>query len=458
MTYKSSGETPTPSTTTNNISGWYAVGVLLIAYTLSFIDRTILALLVGPIKADLELSDTQVSLLIGLAFALFYTLMGLPIGRLADQYSRRWIMAVGIFFWSLMTAACGLARSFWTLFAARVGVGIGEATLSPSAYSMIADYFEASKLSRALAVYSTGVYIGAGLAFIIGGYVIELVTNAPPVDLPLIGQLAAWQLTFFAVGLPGALVAMLVLTVREPARRNSLLESTQAEKTTSSQSVEQASFGKTIDYTIKNWRTFGTHFLGFSFLALTFNAMIAWAPTMFIRKFGWTATEAGYVLGATILAFGAAGILSGGYLADFLTRHGKTDATIITGIVSALGVTPFAIGVGLASNAMLAAVMFAPFLFFSAFAYGAAAAALQIVSPNHVRAQISALYLFVLNLLGLGLGPTLVALCTDYVFQDESAVGASIALAGGTASILGGLFLLGCRKPFRESVARMSAG
>ena len=176
---------------------WYGVGVLMVAYTFSFIDRYVIALLIQPIKQDFDLTDTQIGLLSGLAFAIFYTTLGIPIGRLADRYNRRRIISAGIFVWSLMTGLCGLAQSFWQLFAARVGVGVGEAALSPAAFSLIADSFPVQRIGRALSVYSVGVYFGSGLAFIIGGAVIQLVTNAPDVVLPLIGTCPAVATDFY---------------------------------------------------------------------------------------------------------------------------------------------------------------------------------------------------------------------------------------------------------------------
>jgi MFS family permease len=175
---------------------WGALGVLMLAYTVSFVDRTILSLLIPPIQQDLNISDTQISLLAGFAFAVFYTVMGIPLGRLADRTNRRNLIALGIGFWCLMTAACGLARDYWQLFAARVGVGVGEAALSPAAYSMISDLFPRDQLGRAIAVYSLGLPIGSGLALLIGGVAIALVADLPPVTVPGIGTLAAWQLTF----------------------------------------------------------------------------------------------------------------------------------------------------------------------------------------------------------------------------------------------------------------------
>ncbi|HKZ72699.1 MAG TPA: MFS transporter, partial [Steroidobacteraceae bacterium] len=201
---------------------WYVVGVLTVTYTVSFIDRQIMALMIEPIRRDLGITDTQVSLLIGLAFAVFYTLLGLPIARLADRYSRRAIIAAGVAVWCVMTAACGLARSYAQLFLARVGVGVGEAALSPSALSMMSDYFPKRTRGRAVAVYNMGISLGAGLAMIVGGQVIAHVMQAPPVRLPVVGELFAWQTVFLVVGLPGLLMAVLMATVKEPARRERL--------------------------------------------------------------------------------------------------------------------------------------------------------------------------------------------------------------------------------------------
>ena len=182
---------------------WYVVIILMVCYTLSFIDRQILSLLVKPIQQDLGINDTEMGLLQGAAFGIFYTLLGLPMGWLADRISRRNLIAVGIFFWSLMTALCAVARSFGSLFFARMGVGVGEATLAPSAFSMISDYFPRERLGTALSVYSAGIFIGAGLALIVGGTVVSAVSNIPAITMPVLGTIASWRLTFLIVGLPG---------------------------------------------------------------------------------------------------------------------------------------------------------------------------------------------------------------------------------------------------------------
>ena len=204
---------------------WYAVGVFAIALMFNFLDRQIMTLLVGPIKRDLSLSDTEISLLIGFAFVSFYVLMGIPISRLVDTYSRRLIIGVGVASWSVMTALCGLANNFWQLFAARVGVGVGESCNGPATYSMLSDLFPREKLPKAIAVLNFGFMFGSGLALIVGGTVIQMVMTRPDVTLPLVGTLRPWQLAFIIVGLPGLLVAALVATIGSPlaiASRNTI--------------------------------------------------------------------------------------------------------------------------------------------------------------------------------------------------------------------------------------------
>jgi MFS family permease len=193
--------------------------VLLLAYILSFIDRNVLAMLVGPIRQEFAISDFQFSILHGWAFTLFYIFLGLPIGWLADRYSRKWIITSGVFFWSIMTVACGLAKNFGSLFVTRIGVGVGEAALSPPSYSLLSDYFPPNKLRWATAIFATGITIGSGTSYIVGGQVYEYFAGIDELMLPLLGQFSAWQATFVAVGLPGLLVVLLLLFAKEPPRR-----------------------------------------------------------------------------------------------------------------------------------------------------------------------------------------------------------------------------------------------
>jgi MFS family permease len=422
---------------------WYALAILFIAYTFSFADRFILSLLIEPIKQDLQLSDTKISLLHGFAFAIFYTVMGIPIGRLADKYNRRSIIALGVATWSLMTAVCGITRGYWQLFAARVGVGVGEAALSPAAYSMIADLFPPQKLGRALSVYTTGAFVGAGLAFIIGGTVIAAITSTPEITLPVVGTIRSWQAAFFIVGLPGLIVAALMYTVREPVRHIN-----------SASGSDLVSMTEVFAYVRARWRVFGTHYLGFSLLGVVFNGITAWTPAFLSRSFDMSVGQSGPTIGALILVFGTAGIIVGGWLTDYLGRKGFVDGAMRTGLVAGIGCIPFAVLVPFMPTLQWVLVIYCPLLFFASFGFGAAAAALQQVTPNRMRGMVSAFYLFFLNLIGIGLGPTIIALITDYVFHDDQAVGFSLAIMAGCSGLLAALFLWKGLKPFRAEVAK----
>jgi MFS family permease len=423
------------------------VAILLIAYGVSVADRFVLSLLVQPIKLDLGLSDTKISLLHGLAFAIFYSIMGIPIARLADRYSRRMIIASGIAVWSLMTAACGIATGYWQLFAARVGVGVGEAALSPAAYSMIADLFPKQKLGRALSAYTIGGYIGAGLAFIVGGLVVQAVTSVPTITLPVIGTIRSWQVAFFVVGLPGVLVAALMFTVREPVR---IIKQNAA---FSGDAHEAVPLRQVIIYLWNRRRVYGAHFFGFSFLAIVFNSTVAWTPAFLDRSFGMTIGESGPAIGIIILVFGSSGLVVGGWLADRLVLKGYADGTMRAGVVAGIGCIPFAALVPMMPSVPWVLAAYCPLLFFTSFGFGAAAAALQQITPNRLRALVSALYLLVLNLLAAGLGPTLTALITDYVFGYDEAVGLSIAVMAVVSSFVAALVLRRGCKPFRVEAA-----
>ena len=425
----------------NPVYAWYVVAVLMLAYTLSFIDRQILSLMVGPIRADLGISDTGFSLLSGFAFALFYTLMGIPLGRYADNHNRRNLIVVGIVFWSMMTAACGLARQFWQLFLARMCVGVGEAALSPAAYSLITDYFPRRLLGRAISLYGAGIYIGAGLAYIVGGVVIELVANAPPVSIPVFGSLRAWQLVFFVVGLPGILVALVTLTIREPAR------------TGMAEAEQEIPFREVLLYMLRRRNTFLPYMFGISFVSLLAYGVLAWLPEFVHRSYGWKVADAGIVTGSIILVAGTTGIFSGGVSADALMRKGYKDAHLRAVLIGSACLTPFALLFPLMPSAMGAFTLFAGYIFFVGYHYGIIPSGLQIIVPNRMRGQVSAIYLFINNIIGLGFGPTLVGLFTDYVFKDDASLNLSLVSTACISMPLAVvLFSYGLRH-YRASVA-----
>ena len=431
---------------------WYVVLVCMLAYIFSFVDRQILALMIEPIKRDLGLSDTQFSLLHGLAFSLFYAFMGIPIALLADRYSRPRIIAIGVAFWSLATAVCGLSRNFAQMFLARIGVGVGEAALSPATYSMLSDMFPRDRLGRAVGVYSIGSFIGGGLAFLIGGYVINLLKRVDTVVLPLLGALRPWQVTFFVVGLPGLLVALLILlTVRDPGRRGLRLGADGR--------ASKPSIGDTFRFLARHRRTLCCHFLGFSFYAMALFALLGWTPAFYMRKFGLSPTEAGYMLGAVVLAANTAGVFCGGWLMDALARRGHADAPLRAGVIGAACMAAPAVAFTQVDSLWLSVGLLLPAMFFASFPMPTSTAAMQILPPNQLRAQVSALFLLISNLIGLGLGTTAVALLTDRWFRDPAAVGQSLsALIGAAAVACVVLLAMGCGSYRRSLAAEATPG
>lgn len=426
---------------------WYVVAVLTLANVSGFIDRQILSLLVPSIKRDLGLSDTQVSYLLGLSFSVFYTLLGLPIARLADVSSRRRIMAVGTALWSIMTMLCGLAGSFGRLLLTRIGVGVGEATLDAPSVSLLADYFPPERLATAVSVYSLGIFLGSGLAYVIGGAIVGVVSATGTWHWPVIGAIRPWQTVFLIVGAPGLLVALLMLTIREPARRGA--------------GGPPVPVREVAAYVGRHRRTFATFTLGFALSATVNYGIAAWLATFLIRTYGWPASRAGFVQGALTMTIGVASTVVGGRLADRYAAQGRRDGALRVGIVGAVGMLVSASMYPLMPNAAAAVAWLAVVNFFAALPWGAAMAATAEIVPPELRAQGAALYFFVLNLVSSALGPTAVALATDYVFRSEAALRYSLVLVnavgmtGATA-----LFLLGMpafRATVRELASRTSA-
>lgn len=270
---------------TSQIYAWYVVGILALFYVLSFVDRLILALLAVPLKADLGLTDIQLSYLGGISFVLFYTLFGLPMGRLADTRSRRGLIAFGVVLWSAMTTLCSFATRFWHLLILRMGVGIGEATLSPSAFSLIADYFPRERLATAISVYSTGAAIGLGASYLGGALILDwanaFVAANEGFSLPLLGEVRPWQLVMLSVGLPGLIFSLLLVTVKEPERRKvaNLLQSNQSLET------GEIPLSEVVRYFRNNWRLFAFHNLGMACIALGAFGSGFWDITFLSRSY-----------------------------------------------------------------------------------------------------------------------------------------------------------------------------
>lgn len=397
-----------------NFQSWYAVIVFLLLVIFGWIDRQLLALLVEPIKADLGLQDWQIGLLHGAAFAVFFALAGLPIGFLADKYSRRKILLAGSVAWSAMTAVCGLATSFWGLFLARTGVAVGEATLRPCADSMIADYFPRSRAGPAYAVYMSGIVLGIGLAFIAGALTIDVLAGAGPLHFWLIGEVALWQATFIVVGLAGLPVALLVRTIREPARTGD--------------SAQAVSVGATRDYLKGNWPIYVAYFFSFALIATAGQANHAWGPTFLIRRFGSDVVQAGLAWGGLVVIFATLGVYCGGYAARQLGKAGHRLAFWDVALFSQILAIPVGALAFRVADAELAYVLIALCFFVQSFAAPMQPAILMSVTPARFRGQMVSLTTVAAVIFALTIGPTLVGLLNDYLFPAREDIGMSLML------------------------------
>jgi MFS family permease len=421
---------------------WYVCGVMLLAYIFSFLDRSVISLLVIPIEHDLGLTDTELSLLQGFSFALFYAVLGLPIARAVDARSRTTVIGWGVFVWTLATAACGLAANFVQLFLARVGVGAGEAALLPGATSLLADAFPPRRRGLALGVFATGIFLGTGTALIVGGLLIRLLEGVE-IALPVVGSVHPWQLVFFAVGLPGVLVAFLAWTLRELPRMG-----------------RDAGDGglplsEVVAYYRLNGRTLGCHMFGFTLLALAGYAAAAWIPTMFIRVHGWTAAQIGVRFGLVSLVVGPLGSVVGGWLGDRLAARGHRNGKLRVGILAAVGAIPFGIVFPLVSDPRLALGLLVPAMFLVSFVWGLSPAALQEVLPNRMRGQATAVYTGTLNVIGLGFGSASVAVVAQYGLGGPEHLNVAMAIVIPVAAVLAALILWLGLKPYVATLDRL---
>lgn len=411
---------------------WFVIGVLFAVTLLSQLDRQLPALLVRPLRSEFGLSDTAFSLLQGYAFAAFYTLAGLPLGRLVDRGNRRNLILVGLLAWSAATALFAFAESYTGLLLARVGVGIGEAVLAPAAYSLIADCVESRRRGRALAVYYVSIAIGSGASLLLGGW---LLATIPPQGLALWGTepLVPWRLAFLAAAAPALPLALLLLAVREAVRREDSAVAAPAAPATVRDFLRHlqahaATFSRVLTYP--------------SLLAIIGYGALAWAPALFDRRFGVPAARSGITLGLIVAAAGACGTLASGFLSDRWSARGVPAARLRVALVGVAIFTLPAIAWPLAGRIEVAFALLFLTVFGLGLAQSSAPAAIQAVVPNRMRGQAIAIYLLLAGLFGLGLGPTAVALVTDRVFHDDMSLHYAIALTAGPSALLG-LWLIG---------------
>ena len=423
----------------STFQAWYAVAILTLANVSGAIDRQIFTSLVGPVKRDLGLSDTQVSLLMGFGFAVFFSIFGLAIGRLVDRRKRTTIVAVGAALWSMMTAITGMTRTYSQLLLARVGVGVGESTLGPSAISIIADAFARSRLATAMSVFMLGTFFGSGVSYALGAWVVSKAEAVGVVHIPLLGNVFPWQTVFFVIGLPGIVVALLMLTVKEPTR------------TAGARADEAIPLSQVFAYLRRNSRTMIALCVGFTCSASVNWGIGAWLQSFFVRTHGWSVVEAGTLQGALTMGLGPVGTLLGGWLVDKYAARGMIDAPLRIGMVGAAGMIVFATLFPIVSSATVAAVLLVPVNLFAALPWGAANAAIAEALPSRMRGQGSAIFQLMVGMAG-GIGPTAVALLTDHVYGDDAALRWSLVAVTVVGMTLTLLFLAWGLPAYRATV------
>ena len=422
---------------------WTVVAILIATAVLSYTDRQVLSLLVDPIRGELGISDTQVSLLLGTAFAVVYGIAGIPLGFLADRTSRRNLIFAGVVVWSCGTLACGFSHSFGQLFAARIVVGLGEAVLSPAAISLISDYFPPSRRGTAVGFFLSGIAMGIGAAILIGGGVLHLVNLGVLAGTPFAG-LPAWRLVLLLIGAPGLLWSLAILAIREPARRTTE-DSTAANDGTAPPGARPRAGLTVPKNTTAAWRTTTWArvipiYLVVAAASLVDNAVGAWAPTLLIREFTRDPAQVGVQLGFLLTAGFGGGVLLGGWLADRAGSRGGWSYKLGVCLISGLLILPVSLLINAGQfNIVLLSV---PLYFaLSGIVTACGFSAILDVVPNRSRGLAMAISFFLNVALGAGLGPTAVALASAHVFGANAGLGPAITLtvAAGYAVAIGAL-------------------
>jgi MFS family permease len=425
---------------------WYTMAVLGLLYAFSMIDRQIPNLLLVYIRRDLNISDTMVSLLAGFAFALFYATSALPISRIADQWSRKSVIFIGVVLWSLMTCLCGLSSSFVQFFIARMGVGLGEASLTPSAFAMASELFPPHKQARATSVFSIGPAIGGGLSLIMGGVLIGLAERAGPIVLPIVGSLKVWQIVLIAIGLLTLLTTVPLSAIHDPVRY-----------TRSRPGIANPANPSISAVLLALWHGRGGFvplFFGVPLLSMAAYGIAAWTPTYFIRVYGWNAHDTGIIFGAVQIVAGIASALVAAWISDRTRAAGRLDAPFLVLLVLLVAVIPLPLALAAFPDPRVGLAMVALMNLAISPVACLAPVALQAITRDGMRAQVTALFLLITNIVGIGLGPTVVAATTDFVFRNPNAVGWSMGVVGSAAYALSASILYLGRRFYRTEVEK----
>lgn len=424
-------------------SPWFLLVLLSMAYVCATLDRVVIGLLVEPIKANLKISDVQFGLLQGPAFSLTYIVFGLPMGFLVDRLNRTRLVSFGIACWSIVTAMHGLAGSFLALFLARTGVGLGEATLSPSSYSLIGDSFASERHGVALGIFAMSGVLGAGLSMVVGGFLIGLIEARGAIVAPFLGTLQPWQQVFLLLALPGLLLSLLFLAVAEPRRRSA---NQSAEAVPGNLSSIRAFYRANAAFLVR-------HHIAIGLANMITLASLAWIAALYIRVHGWTIADIGLASGIATMAGAVVGLWGGGMISDYAMRFGPQARLVVCGIAVLLG-GGAAAAYPLLENASLAMVGFWLVMTLSCLPMGAGNAALQYVVPGNFRGVASAVFFFSIGIVAM-FGPPLVALVSESAFPGSTGLRFGLAIVSPIALVGSSLFFFWAIPPYRRALAAL---
>jgi len=436
------GKPPLPSRRDAN----YSLFVLTIVVLFTVVDRQILALLIQPVQADFQISDTQAALLLGAAFSLTYAFAGLPIARIADTSNRRNLVAICIAVWSTATMACGIAQNYAQLFLARMGIGVGESGYGPATWSIVTDSYPKEKVAFATGVLTIGATAGTGLALFMGGAVLALVEHLPSANLPFGGTVRPWQWAFMLVGFPGIIWALVVMTTKEPARRG----------LAGTGKLKSVPVGDVARFMRDDWRAYSAAIGGLAMKLLMVMGISQWMPTFYNREFGWSLAETGMITGGIAMVISPIALILGAKLSERWMKQGRSDANLRIVFYGLMVSVPCFTIAPLMPSPWLVLMMHSIAVFISAMGSGPAIAAFQLITPNRMRAQVSSVSQFCTNVLAFAIGPLLVAVLTDYLFGDPQMLKYSISLS---TAILGPLTILLTwqgLKPYARSFDRIA--
>jgi MFS family permease len=418
---------------------WYVAALLAAGHLVSFVDRFVMSLVMEPLKADLGLSDFQLGLLQGTGFVILYTAVAIPLGLMADRINRRNLIIAGVVLWSLATGLCGLAYSFGSLFLARVGVGFGEAALVPAAMSLLAAYFPRRQLGRAVSLFTTGASLGKSAALIGGGAVLAVLVTAGGLTLPAIGRLEPWQGTFVLMAVPGLILALLMLTMREPPRPAT--------------TVVRPSLRVAAAYVRSHARAYALHGCAAAIVVLLIQSFAAWSPSFYVRFFGMTPSQAGVAIGSVILVAAPLGHLSGGALTDFFQSRGARSPAAPVMVIGLLAAIPCGLLFGTTRSLPLSLAAFGAMSYFTTLAAPASLAGVQMLTPDRLRGVVTSMFLAFTTFVGIGLGPPLIGIMTDQLFGSPQALDKSLMLTLTVLALVGAWLALASRTPFSRAAA-----